>query len=99
MKAIVRFYRFIEKYGTHIVVGVKMGGKDVIHIKQLQNSILQPMEVQKLLKQLADGKFSEDLNGCQIANPVRSSEKSKVSHILFHSVVQILFLLMYRLLY
>ncbi|KAA8524792.1 hypothetical protein F0562_011215 [Nyssa sinensis] len=28
---------FIDKYGTHIVVGVKMGDKDVIHIKQLQN--------------------------------------------------------------
>ncbi|KAL3377219.1 hypothetical protein AABB24_003562 [Solanum stoloniferum] len=68
---------FIEKYGTHIVVGVKMGGKDVIHIKQLQNSILQPMEVQKLLKQLADEKFSEDVNGCQIAKSVRSTEKSK----------------------
>lgn len=75
---LVRFSRFIEKYGTHIVVGVKMGGKDVIHIKQLQSSILPPVEVQKLLKQLADEKFSEDVNGCQIANSVRSSDKSKV---------------------
>lgn len=63
-----------------------MGGKDVIHIKQLQNSVLQPMEVQKLLKQLADEKFSEDINGCQIAKPVRSVEKSKVSHILYFNL-------------
>ncbi|KAH9608500.1 hypothetical protein KSS87_012356 [Heliosperma pusillum] len=52
---------FIEKYGTHIVVGVKMGGKDVIHIKQLHNSNLQPSEVQSLLKKRADERFSEDL--------------------------------------
>lgn len=55
--------RFIEKYGTHIIIGVKMGGKDVIHLKQLQNSTLDPSEVQKLLKELADVKFVEDVNG------------------------------------
>ncbi|XP_021726501.1 MACPF domain-containing protein NSL1-like isoform X1 [Chenopodium quinoa] len=52
---------FIEKYGTHIVVGVKMGGKDVIHIKQLKSSPLEPAEVQNVLKKLADERFSEDL--------------------------------------
>ncbi|KAH1054971.1 hypothetical protein J1N35_033036 [Gossypium stocksii] len=51
---------FIEKYGTHIIVGVKMGGKDVIHIKQSNNSNLHPNEVQKTLKQLADERFSEN---------------------------------------
>ncbi|KAF7840282.1 MACPF domain-containing protein NSL1 [Senna tora] len=53
---------FIEKYGTHIVVGVKMGAKDVVHMKQLRSSDLQPDEVQELLKQLADERFSEDAN-------------------------------------
>ncbi|XP_054778026.1 MACPF domain-containing protein NSL1-like isoform X2 [Prosopis cineraria] len=53
---------FIEKYGTHIVVGVKMGGKDVVHMKQLRNSDLQSTELQKLLKQLADERFSENAN-------------------------------------
>ncbi|KAM1138882.1 hypothetical protein COP1_036758 [Malus domestica] len=56
---------FIEKYGTHIVVGVRMGGKDVVHIKQLQNSNLHPTEVQELLKQLADERFSEDGTGSE----------------------------------
>ncbi|RYR65603.1 hypothetical protein Ahy_A03g011531 isoform C [Arachis hypogaea] len=45
---------FIDKYGTHVIVGVKMGGKDVVHIKQSKNSDLPPAELQKLLKQLAD---------------------------------------------
>ncbi|KAM1766005.1 hypothetical protein TB1_004961 [Malus domestica] len=56
---------FIDKYGTHIVVGVKMGGKDIVHMKQLQNSNLHPTEVQKLLKQLADEMFSENATGSE----------------------------------
>lgn len=43
-----------------MVVGVKMGGKDVVHIKQSKNSDVQPTELQKLLKQLADERFSAD---------------------------------------
>ncbi|KAL0398562.1 UNVERIFIED_CONTAM: MACPF domain-containing protein NSL1 [Sesamum radiatum] len=69
---------FIEKYGTHVIVGVKMGGKDVIHIKQLQNSNLQPAEVQKLLKQLADERFCEDGKENLMVNPGTSSGKPKV---------------------
>lgn len=70
---------FIEKYGTHVVVGVKMGGKDVIHMKQLKNSNLEPTQVQKLLKQLADEQFSEDGNTNLAANPdTSSSRKPKV---------------------
>lgn len=55
-----------------------MGGKDVIHMKQLQNSNLQPVEVQKLLKQLADEQFSEDGSKNSAATPDVSSGKSKV---------------------
>lgn len=58
----VLWHRFIEKYGTHIIVGLKMGGKDVISIRQLQKSLLQPAEVQSLLKEWADEKFT-NLNG------------------------------------
>lgn len=57
-----------------------MGGKDVIHMKQLKNSNLEPTEVQTLLKQLADGQFSGDGNRNLAANPdtSTSSRKSKV---------------------
>ncbi|KAJ6851878.1 MACPF domain-containing protein NSL1 [Iris pallida] len=54
---------FIEKYGTHIVTGVKMGGNDVVGIKQQQDSVLPQTVVQNLLKILADDRFSEDCNG------------------------------------
>ncbi|KAJ9136132.1 hypothetical protein P3X46_033240 [Hevea brasiliensis] len=66
---------FIEKYGTHIVVGVDMGGKDVIHIKQLQKSNVEPPEVQKLLTQLADERFSEEENAA-----IRSRKSKQDGH-------------------
>ena len=58
--------RFIERYGTHVIVGVKMGGKDAIYMKQLYSSPLQPADIQKKLKDMADKMFIER----------RSSEKS-----------------------
>ncbi|KAF9601460.1 hypothetical protein IFM89_020227 [Coptis chinensis] len=51
--------RFIEKFGTHIIVGVKIGGKDVIYVKQQHSSNLQPSEVQKRLKDMADRRFKD----------------------------------------
>lgn len=54
-----------------------MGGKDVVHLKQLQNSNLQPVEVQKLLKKLADEKFCED-GAKDVPTADTSSGKSKV---------------------
>ncbi|KAG2617613.1 MACPF domain-containing protein NSL1-like [Panicum virgatum] len=51
---------FIDKYGTHVIVGVKMGGKDVVCVKQLKGSSLTQSDVQARLKQLADDKFSHD---------------------------------------
>lgn len=51
------YYRFIEKFGTHIIIGVKMGGKDVIYIRQQHYSNLQPVEVQRRLKEMADKRF------------------------------------------
>ncbi|KAI3716940.1 hypothetical protein L1987_68181 [Smallanthus sonchifolius] len=63
---------FIDKYGTHIVVGVKMGGKDVIYLKQLQSSNLEPTEVQNLLKKLADDEFSEHVSEASVSGSNKS---------------------------
>ncbi|GJN16670.1 hypothetical protein PR202_gb03687 [Eleusine coracana subsp. coracana] len=49
--------RFIEKFGTHIIVGLKMGGKDVIYLKQQHSSSLQAVDVQKRLKDMSDRRF------------------------------------------
>ncbi|KAB2046137.1 hypothetical protein ERO13_D01G175300v2 [Gossypium hirsutum] len=49
--------RFIKTFGTHIIVGVKMGGKDVIYVKQQHSSTVQPTDAYTKLKKLADDKF------------------------------------------
>lgn len=73
-------FSFIEKYGTHIVVGVKIGGKDVVYLKQLQNSSLSPSEVQSLLKKLADEKFAEDFRENLTASSSELPRKYNVSN-------------------
>lgn len=47
----------------------------MIHIKQLQDSNLEPTEVQKLLKELADERFSQD---SLLLNFAKSSGSPKV---------------------
>ncbi|XLR27820.1 hypothetical protein HN51_041132 [Arachis hypogaea] len=54
-----KYPRFIETFGTHIVVGMKMGGKDVIYLKQQHSLALQPADVQKRLKEMADRRFMD----------------------------------------
>ncbi|XP_065870608.1 MACPF domain-containing protein At4g24290 isoform X1 [Euphorbia lathyris] len=54
--------KFIDTFGTHIIAGVKMGGKDVIYMKQQHSSVLQPADIQKRLKDVADKRFL-DTNG------------------------------------
>ncbi|KAL4580760.1 hypothetical protein LXL04_016962 [Taraxacum kok-saghyz] len=64
--------RFITKFGTHIIVGVTMGGKDVIYIKENHDSSLESDNVQKKLELMGDerffsyGNYPVDLNISQI---------------------------------
>ncbi|KAH9330221.1 hypothetical protein KI387_002329, partial [Taxus chinensis] len=68
--------RFIEKYGTHVIVGVKMGGRDVIYVKQPQTSNHQTTDVQRLLKRIADERFA-DANGRFSFESEETSRKDK----------------------
>ena len=54
--------RFIEQFGTHVVVGVSMGGKDVLYVRQEYPSQLQPTELQKLLKDTANMRFMSSVD-------------------------------------
>uniref|UniRef100_A0A0C9RHM9 TSA: Wollemia nobilis Ref_Wollemi_Transcript_21704_2563 transcribed RNA sequence n=1 Tax=Wollemia nobilis TaxID=56998 RepID=A0A0C9RHM9_9CONI len=74
---------FIEKYGTHVIIGIKMGGKDVIFLKQQHTSNLQATDVQKLLKRIADERFS-DANGRFSLNSEETSRRDKVADSLMH---------------
>ncbi|KAK7291487.1 hypothetical protein RIF29_06667 [Crotalaria pallida] len=49
--------RFIEKYGTHVLVGLKVGGTDIIYAKQPNHSPLQPADVQKQWREITDKFF------------------------------------------
>ncbi|RDX97610.1 MACPF domain-containing protein [Mucuna pruriens] len=60
--------RFIETFGTHIIVGMRMGGKDVIYLKQQHSSTLQPADVQKKLKEIADRRFLDANDHYSIAS-------------------------------
>lgn len=54
--------KFIEKFGTHVIVGVKMGGKDCVYMKQQHSSTLPSDEVQRKLKDVAEKRFSGQRN-------------------------------------
>ena len=42
-----------------MIVGVKMGGKDVVYVNQQYSSPLQPADIQKKLKDVADKRFTD----------------------------------------
>ncbi|KAF4368493.1 hypothetical protein F8388_018617 [Cannabis sativa] len=54
--------RFIEKYGTHIVVGLSVGGQDVVLVKQDTSSNIEPSELKKHLDELGDQLFTGTCN-------------------------------------
>eukprot|EP00252_Welwitschia_mirabilis_P024121 TRINITY_DN7033_c0_g1_i1.p1 TRINITY_DN7033_c0_g1~~TRINITY_DN7033_c0_g1_i1.p1 ORF type:complete len:602 (-),score=94.74 TRINITY_DN7033_c0_g1_i1:307-2112(-) len=49
--------RFIEMYGTHLIVGVGVGGQNVIMVRQNHNSSMPPMELKKHLETVGDQIF------------------------------------------
>ncbi|XP_058213014.1 MACPF domain-containing protein At1g14780 isoform X2 [Rhododendron vialii] len=50
--------RFIEKYGTHIVVGLNIGGMDVVLVRQENSSNLEPSHLNNHLNDLGDQMFT-----------------------------------------
>ncbi|KAJ9135695.1 hypothetical protein P3X46_032847 [Hevea brasiliensis] len=54
--------RLIEKYGTHIIVGLSIGGQDVILVRQDRSSNLGPSELKKHLYDLGDQLFTGTCN-------------------------------------
>lgn len=50
----------------------------MVHLKQLRSSDMQPIEVQNLLKQLADERFSENENINSNVNPGENLKKVQI---------------------
>ncbi|KAA3464427.1 MACPF domain-containing protein isoform X2 [Gossypium australe] len=72
--------KFIETYGTHIIVGVKMGGKDVVYMKQMHSSGLQPIELQQKLKELANKMLLEETQHKTNYDKLNKNEKIFKEH-------------------
>ncbi|XP_041011935.1 MACPF domain-containing protein At1g14780 [Juglans microcarpa x Juglans regia] len=54
--------RFIEKYGTHVIVGLSIGGQDMVLVKQDKSSGLGPSELKQHLDELGDQLFTGACN-------------------------------------
>ncbi|RWV88724.1 hypothetical protein GW17_00049163 [Ensete ventricosum] len=50
--------RFIETYGTHIIMGLSVGGQDVVSVKQDHSSSLSACELRQHLERLGDQLFT-----------------------------------------
>ncbi|XP_075522495.1 MACPF domain-containing protein At1g14780-like [Primulina tabacum] len=50
--------RFIEKYGTHIIVGLSIGGHDLVLVKQDKSSSMEPSELKNHFYNLGDQLFN-----------------------------------------
>ncbi|XVF43437.1 hypothetical protein PTKIN_Ptkin02bG0040100 [Pterospermum kingtungense] len=51
--------RFIEKYGTHVIVGLSIGGGDLVLVRQDKSSNLEPSQLKQHLHDLGDQLFTE----------------------------------------
>ncbi|EXB37835.1 hypothetical protein L484_003128 [Morus notabilis] len=51
--------RFIESYGTHIIVGMAVGGQDLICVRQKSSSPIPPADLRRHLEDLGDILFSD----------------------------------------
>ncbi|KAJ8471891.1 hypothetical protein OPV22_026234 [Ensete ventricosum] len=50
--------RFIETYGTHIIMGLSVGGQDVVSVKQDHSSSLSACELRQHFERLGDQLFT-----------------------------------------
>lgn len=66
--------RFIENFGTHILVGLSVGGKDLLLVKQDVSSTLGPSELKNHLDDLGEQLFSGTCNFL----PKNKDQKHKV---------------------
>ncbi|KAL3506577.1 hypothetical protein ACH5RR_031959 [Cinchona calisaya] len=77
--------RFIQTYGTHIVVGMAVGGQDVICVKQRPSSTIPPAELKGYLEDLGDNLFSDGMSSLQ--EPKTWEGKKKVPEV-FNRMLQ-----------
>ncbi|KAJ1407330.1 Membrane attack complex component/perforin [Sesbania bispinosa] len=78
--------RFIQTYGTHIIVGMAVGGQDVICVKQKHSSKIPPGDLRRHLEDLGDFLFS-DVRSPSLLQRKTADGKQKVPEV-FSRVMQ-----------
>lgn len=68
--------RFIQTYGTHIIVGMGVGGQDLLCVKQRPSSPIPPAELKGYLEELGDCLFSD--TNSPILERMAKDDKKKV---------------------
>ena len=71
------FIRFIKKYGTHIIVGISIGGQDLVLVKQEKSSKLDSSQLGKHLYDLGDQLFT---GTCRFTPHRKSKENRQKVH-------------------
>lgn len=80
--------RFIEKYGTHIIVGLSIGGQDVVLVRQDKSSNLEPSHLKSHLDELGDQLFTGTCNFSP--HQIKNKEQKHKVHSLFFSFISFL---------
>ncbi|XP_058781617.1 MACPF domain-containing protein At1g14780-like [Vicia villosa] len=79
--------RFIVTYGTHIIVGMGVGGQDVICVKQKHSSKVPPGDLRRHLDDLGDFLFSDLRSPSLLDRKTTIEDKQKVPEV-FNRVMQ-----------
>ncbi|XP_077229524.1 MACPF domain-containing protein CAD1-like [Tasmannia lanceolata] len=48
---------FIENFGTHVIISVTIGGRDVVYVKQHHSSLLSASDIENYVKDIGDQRF------------------------------------------
>ncbi|XAR58187.1 hypothetical protein NMG60_11026600 [Bertholletia excelsa] len=72
--------RFIQTYGTHVIVGMAVGGQDLICLKQKPTSTIPPAELKGYLEDLGDCLFSDGMSPSLLEKNTRDG-KQKVPEV------------------
>ncbi|GBG75376.1 hypothetical protein CBR_g20006 [Chara braunii] len=50
---------FIQRFGTHVVTSVRVGGKDAVFLRQTQSSLLSPREISRIITMASEIRFND----------------------------------------
>ncbi|KAJ3675692.1 hypothetical protein LUZ60_004734 [Juncus effusus] len=77
----VALARFIETYGTHIIVGLSVGGQNMVCVRQSHTSAVSTADLKMHLEDLGDFLFGDGRNLSPIHRTNRDGKNNKVPEV------------------